>query len=386
MGRPPLPLGTWGTITTEKVHEGTFRSLTRFRDHDGKTRRVTATGPSKAAAERALRDVPSRRSAPAGELVTAETRLFDLADLWITGLETEGRIEQSTINEYRRVLDHLVLPSMGGLRLREATTGRLDRLLLKLREQSVNRQRKAKLVLGAMFDIAVRHDAIPVNPLRATSRVHRPKQETKALRIDDLVEIRAAVRRWLDADRTGPRANGDIADIIDLMLATGCRIGEVLALRWSDLDLDGDLTTLAVTGTIKTESGKGTYRKSTPKSDASRRTVVLPPFATELLRVRREFATPNQYDAVFATRNGTWHQVVNIERRWRQIRKDTGFEWVTPHTFRKTVASLISEATTSELASRQLGHSSSQVTDHCIAKPSVAADLSELLETLRAEE
>ncbi len=99
------------------------------------------------------------------------------------------------------------------------------------------------------------------------------------------------------------------------MLAMGCRIGEVLALRWSDLDLDGDLTTLAVTGTIKTESGIGTYRKSTPKSDASRRTVVLPPFATELLRVRREFATPNQYDAVFATRNGTWHQVVNIERR-----------------------------------------------------------------------
>lgn len=51
-----------------------------------------------------------------------------------------------------------------------------------------------------------------------------------------------------------------------------------------------------------------------------------------------------------------------------------------PHTFRKTVATLISEATTSGLASRQLGHSSSQVTrDHYIAKPPVAADLSKLL-------
>ena len=81
--------------------------------------------------------------------------------------------------------------------------------------------------------------------------------------------------------------------------------------------------------------------------------------------------------AVFATRNGTWHQVVNIERRWRQIRRDTGYEWVTPHTFRKTVATLISEATSSELASRHLGHSSSQVTrDHYIAKPPVSADLS----------
>ena len=100
--------------------------------------------------------------------------------------------------------------------------------------------------------------------------------------------------------------------------------------------------------------------------------------------MRREFGTPTEHDAIFATRNGTWHQVVNIERRWRQIRKDTGYEWVTPPpTFRKTVATLISEATTSELASRQLGHSSSQVTrDHYIAKPPVSADISELLERL----
>lgn len=86
-----------------------------------------------------------------------------------------------------------------------------------------------------------------------------------------------------------------MADIIDLMLATGCRIGEILALRWSDLDLDGDL-----------------------------------PILTVLLRERRQFATPSENDAVFATRKGTWHQVVNVERRWRQTRKDTGFEWVTP--------------------------------------------------------
>ena len=247
----------------------------------------------------------------------------------------------------------------------------------------MNRQRKAKVVLGAMLDLAVRHDAIPTNPARGTTRVHRPKQETKALRIEDLIEIRAAVRRWVNADRPGPRATGDMADIIDLMLATGCRIGEILALRWSDLNLDGDLPTLTVSGTIKTETGKGTYRKATPKTDTSRRTVVLPRFAAELLRMRREFGTTNENDAVFATRNGTWHQVVNIERRWRQIRKDTGYEWVTPHTFRKTVATLISEAATSELASRQLGHSSSQVTrDHYIAKPPVSADLSEVLERL----
>jgi hypothetical protein len=51
MARPPLPLGAWGTITTEKIRDGNDRALTRFRGSDGNTRRVTATGTSKPAAE-----------------------------------------------------------------------------------------------------------------------------------------------------------------------------------------------------------------------------------------------------------------------------------------------------------------------------------------------
>ena len=322
------------------------------------------------------------RTAPAGELITAETRLIDLANLWITGLEAEGRIEATTINEYRRVLDNLVLPSLGGLKLREATTGRLDRLLLRLRDQSVNRQRKAEVVLGAMLDLAVRHDAIPTNPARGTSGVHRPAGDEgpagrgpgRDPRCRTPVGERRSTRAEGD-ERHGRHHRPDACHRLPDRRDPGVALERPKSRRGS--------ATLSVSWTIKTETGKGTYRKATPKTDTSRRTVVLPRFAADRLRVRREFATPNEHDAVFATRNGTWHQVVNVERRWRQIRKDTGYEWVTPHTFRKTVATLISEATTSELASRQLGHSSSQVTrDHFIAKPPVSADLSELLERL----
>ena len=380
MARPPLPLGSWGAISTDRVRPGVYRAMARFRDFDGHTRRVTATASSKAAAERALRGLLAERARPRGEEITSDTRLHELARYWLAHLDSEQRIESSTINEYRRILEKVVLPALGGLRLREVTTGRLDRFLLKTRERSVNRQRKAKLVLGAMLDLAVRHDVLPVNPARSTSKVHRPKRETKALRPDQLAEIRAAVRLWVTSERPGPKPSSDMADIIDLMLATGCRIGEVLALRWSDISLDGTRPTLTVTGTIKTERGKGTYRKPTPKSDASVRTIVLPEFAVTMLRRRAE-SEPNALDAVFVTRNGTWHQVVNIERRWRAIRRDTGFEWVTPHTFRKTVATLISEQVGSEEASRQLGHSSSQITlEHYIARPSVAADHAELLQ------
>ena len=63
------------------------------------------------------------------------------------------------------------------------------------------------------------------------------------------------------------------------------------------------------------------------------RTIVLPDFAVAVLRRRQENDEENPNDAVFPTRKGTWQQVNNVERRWRQIRKDTGLDWVTPHTF-----------------------------------------------------
>jgi hypothetical protein len=55
-GRPPTALGTWGAIRTKQVREGAYRARTRIRDKDGVTREVTATGTTKAAAERALRE------------------------------------------------------------------------------------------------------------------------------------------------------------------------------------------------------------------------------------------------------------------------------------------------------------------------------------------
>ena len=85
---------------------------------------------------------------------------------------------------------------------------------------------------------------------------------------------------------------------------------------------------------------------------------------------------------VLPTRKGTWQHVNNVERRCRQIRQDTGLEWVTPHTFRKTVATLISEPVNSETASQQLGHSSPTITrEFYIAKPAIAADVVHVLQS-----
>jgi integrase len=104
------------------------------------------------------------------------------------------------------------------------------------------------------------------------------------------------VRAWLSKERPGPKSSGDIADIIELMLATGARIGEVLALRWADVDLRARV--VDVNATIKTESGIGTYRKPLGRP----RLVALPEGAALILQARRRTSADNFLDAVFPTR------------------------------------------------------------------------------------
>ncbi len=79
-------------------------------------------------------------------------------------------------------------------------------------------------------------------------------------------------------------------------------MGEVLSLRWADIDLGARIVEL--NATIKTESGVGTYRKPLPHP----RMVALPEFAASVLQERRRSSPDNLLDAVFPTRNGTWQQ------------------------------------------------------------------------------
>ena len=380
MARPPLPIGTFGSITTNEVRPGVYRARTRFRDFDGVTREIKGTGRSAAAAVRELKTKIADRSAPSGDLIGPDMRISQVADIWLSLYRAEQRSEATTANEYQRVIENVINPAIGNIRLREATAGRLERLIRS--QDSHSRRKKTKTVLKMMFDAAVIDDALPANPVSSTSRLRGQKKDVQALSVEDLNAVRSAVDSWMTKKRPGPKPNQDMPDIIDLLLATGCRIGEVLAIRWTDIDLSATPPTVSISGTIKTETGKGTYRKPKPKSDASKRTIALPPFAVDVLMRRRIEQRPNHYNAVFATRNGTWHQVGNIERRWRTIRADTGFDWVTPHTFRKTVATLIDRLVDSDTAARVLGHSSDAITkEFYIEKDRTTPDVTHILQS-----
>ncbi|HYN96667.1 MAG TPA: site-specific integrase [Pilimelia sp.] len=386
MARPPLPIGTWGDIRTETLGPHRYCARARFRDYDGKTRDVEAIGTTAPAAIRALKEKLRDRATPNDDEVTRDTHVRTLANLWIEEITAEERVSLQTISRYEISIRVSIVPALGELRIREAGAGRLDKFLREIATDRPAAAKGAKVVLGQMFALAVRRGALTANPVRDTGRLRGPRRrKVRALDGEQLDGVRAAIRKWQEptAGKSGPRPTGDLGDIVDLMLATGARIGEILATRWEDVDPAGERPTLTISGTIVYLKGKGFFRQEWTKSDAGYRTVVLPRFAVGMLMARKLTAADNPHDAIFVSRRNTWLSPQNVRRQWRQARADTGLEWVTPHTFRKTVATLIDKEASTRNAAAQLGHATEQVTKkHYIEKPAVAPDSSHILEQL----
>lgn len=98
------------------------------------------------------------------------------------------------------------------------------------------------------------------------------------------------IRSGLRGDKLAV-ANG-IADLVDLLLAAGCRIGETMALKWKHLDLDANKPTVLVEGTVVRIRGGGMIIQPHPKGGPNgKRRLLLPEWAVERLTARRDLIT-----------------------------------------------------------------------------------------------
>jgi len=397
MSRQRISIGQWGKISSKQVTPGRFRAWARYRDQDGETRTVQAFGTSGAQAETRLRAALHERAQSNQSDITPSTDIATLSALWLAEIEAGGEVLPQTLAQYRTDVEKTICaPHTGiaGVTLREATTSRLDRFIKRVSAEHPAKARRIKTILSQMLGLAVRHDALDTNPVREVARIKGTKKNVRALTLDELATLRRRVELWEtgnddpDKQHTGrPRTKG-LLDFVDVLLGTGARIGEVLAIRWeSDVDLTNNPATVTISGTVvrlpgKAADGRGLIRQSHPKTDAGYRTVKLPAFARDTLMRLYLNATPTADDLVFPSAAGTLRDPHNVRRQWRDARGEQ-FAWVTPHSFRKTVATLIDREATTEDAASQLGHSGTAVTrKHYIEKAAAAPDLTGLLNQL----
>ncbi|WP_247041958.1 site-specific integrase [Arthrobacter rhizosphaerae] len=313
MPRPPLPVGSWGKIKRTEIDKGRWVAKARVRDLDGVTRLVERNGRSGAEAEPNLNAHLAERTAPSAEDLTPESRLTALWEAYEAHLLEEGRAIR-TMERYRYVSTY-VLKGLGGYRIREITTQRLDGFVKALKtNHGPSVATSSRVILSSMFGPAVRFGAANTNPVRDVGTIKMESKAARALSADELRGILDAMRSSQlvlnPANRVTPRqtlsqycAAADLTDVVIMYAATGARISEVLVIRWRDIDFTAK--TVTISGKVNRAPGLGMIRESFAKTAAGQRVLPLPAFAIAMLMGRRVAALGNMHDVVFPSALGT---------------------------------------------------------------------------------
>jgi integrase len=369
-GRRPLEVGSYGNISYRTLDKRKIRAMCKVKDADGQVRQVTALGTSKVdARDRLVEKLDYRPGFTGSDLVPTST-VGEAIDLWLAELDrraADGEVALNTPRIYRSVVGAHVRPGVGALKLREATPPRLDAFIVAMRTRhGVAVTKTARTVLNGVLGLAVRHGAVKANPMRDVGRVtqgrrtqkRRPRAMTQLERDDWLQKMEADI----------VASARDLPDLTRFMLATGCRIGEALAVTFDDIDTDAKI--VRIDWQIVRVTGQGLMRVST-KSAAGDRTLSLPGWAVDLMIRRGDrfgwggplFPIPEQRRGGQRWQGGLWRDPSNTSRDLRLARDEAGYSWVTSHAFRKSVATVMAEAgfTAREIAD-QLGHSKISMT------------------------
>jgi integrase len=210
---------------------------------------------------------------------------------------------------------------------------------------------------------AVLAEAIPHNPVRDLDRIEDSNGARKAKPRGLTVAERPRFLTWLDgsSDDEDERRKqlvaqrADLPDLVRYMLGTGFRIGEALASRPCDvnfagieLDLRGTrraIPVVAMAGNMTWVMGKGLVRHE-GKSASALRLIPLPKFTATMLR-RRLSTELGPQDPLFpaAGRDGrlTFRYPANVRRSLRSVRDEIALTWMTPHTWRRTYATILDD-------------------------------------------
>ena len=313
-GRPGLRIGQHGKINRRYLGGGVWEASCRFRDSDGIVRKVQRIGPADEfdkrgkLAEDALVEALAERRTPSADQISLDTLLMSLVDQHLTRLSEDGRAAR-TLDTYRFAAGKLA-KLIGGVRVGEASTARLDAALRSVRTaHGLTMAQHAKTILRGGLQLAVLANVLGANPVRDVaplqSKDRRPRGAV-ALTADQLPDLLAKLRA------SAYCRDHDLVDPITLLIATGLRRSELLGLRWADLDTTA--ATVTVNGRLVRVAGEGLKWVPATKSAAGMRTLPLSRFAVEMLAARRGVPYYGEQTMIFPSKAGAWRDPENFNR------------------------------------------------------------------------
>ena len=329
-------------------------------------RRFLPVRGTKRDAERALAEALHQRDTGI-DVSPGKLTVADYLRRWLRDYAAQS-VAASTLERYTGIVEHHLIPALGSLRLRDlrpahiqatygralAAGGRVDGAAGGLSPRTVlHHHRLLREALGH----AVRWQLIARNPADAVTAPRPGRAEMRVLdseQAGQLLEVAAGTPYYA---------------LIYLALATGARVGELLGLRWQDIDLDR--RTLHITRSARRFAGQGVIFQET-KTHRSRRPVALSPEMVALLREHRRSQAEQRLAVgpaysdrglVFASPTGQPVDGSNLRRAFRRILSDAGLPRLRFHDLRHTAATLmLRSGAHPKVVSERLGHATVSLT------------------------
>ncbi len=290
--------------------------------------------------------------------VGPQRKLKEYLIQWLDEVQ-KSKLKISSYMRYKKTINGYIIPALGHLNLQKLTPQQVQAFYTQklndgLSSKSVNAMHG---VLHAALDNAVRWNLVNRNVCDLVTPPSIVSKEIQTLTLEQAQKLLHAAK--------GHRLEA----ILTLALTTGMRRGELLALRWSDIDFKHQ--NLQVRRTVDFIAPHG-YVETEPKTAKSRRKIALPPFVIDMLGLHRlhqneqRLAIADKWeekDLVFTGLQGGYLNPRYILKLFDKLLKEAGLPHIRFHDLRHSAATLLlAMGVHPKIVQEILGHSQISMT------------------------
>ena len=290
-------------------------------------------------------------------------RFCDMAE-WFIDNYAKNELKEITAYNYESQIKNHLLPELGNIKLKDFTPAKIT-AFFKTRTYAPATCRKVYVILQSIFARAVEQGFIKETP--CTKAVILPKAKQPKEKKPFLNEHQAKDLLKMVEDST------QFNRIIKVLLYTGMRSGECLALRWQDIDFENK--TIHIENTLTDVGGK--HWLQPPKTKTSNRYIALSDILAKIFLEQKQYNDEKiaklgkdyKYpEMVFTTDSGNYVDRSGLNTQFRRFVKNTPFDFITLHSLRHCNATLlINSGIDLKIVSELLGHSDVSTTANVYA-------------------
>ncbi|MEO8967568.1 MAG: tyrosine-type recombinase/integrase [Solirubrobacteraceae bacterium] len=283
----------------------------------------------------------ARRGTLPGMVQTGVT-FADAAVEWLRYIEHDRGRKPSTVSGYRSIVGSELLPRFGELAIESITSSMIESWQASM-SQAASTRTKALVLMHGIFQRARKVWALPANPVADVEKP--PVTRSGDLQVFSPEEVWALVRA------AGSEADGALY----LTAAfTGLRMGELLALRWRDVDFAGSA--------VRVRASYYAGNLTTPKSGKVRAVPLAPDVASALAQLGQRRDWVGDDDLVFAGEAGSYLDGSALRRRYKAALAVCGLRPLRFHDMRHTFGTRMITKADIRRVQEWMGHADIQTT------------------------